>query len=367
MKRRNWILLAVLVLAMFALSGCGVPMEGVDVVNTQPEGFWQTFVVWPLANILISIDGFLAGLGVAYHWGWAIIAFTLLVKLITFPLTLQQIRGMQAQRDLQPRLQELQKKYGKDREKLAAEQMRLYQEAGVNPLSGCLPLLIQMPILFGLYAALVAVGPMLENAGFFWIPDLSYPQYSLGLNWIPALWEQGDYATLIGYLILPILLVVTQFIMQKWMTPTPMGTDDSQAKMTQNMTLFMTLFFGFFTLQVPAGLTLYWVTSNLLQMLQQWGVSKFFMKPAPAVAGAEGGSKTPATVDGKATKAGASQAGSSKAAGAAQTSSSGAKPSGANGSGSTRTTTAGASSAASGTTPAGKSGKPSNRPKAKGR
>lgn len=76
MKRRNWILLAVLVLAMFLLSGCGVPHEGVDVVNTQPDGPWQQFVVWPLANILIGISNFLAGIGVTYYWGWAIIVLT---------------------------------------------------------------------------------------------------------------------------------------------------------------------------------------------------------------------------------------------------------------------------------------------------
>lgn len=362
MKRRNWILLAVLILAMFLLSGCGVPMEGVDVVNSQPEGPWQTFVVWPLANILISIDTFLAGLGIVYHWGWAIITFTFIVKLITFPLTLQQTRGMQAQKNLQPRLQELQKKYGKDREKLAAEQMKMYQEAGVNPLSGCLPLVIQMPILFGLYAALVAVGPMLTNAGFYWIPDLSYPQYSMGLNWITELWNRGDYATLIAYLILPILLVVTQFVMQKWMTPTPAATsDDSSAKMTQNMSLVMTLFFGFFTLQVPAGLTLYWVTSNLLQMAQQWSVTKFFVKssPLPATAGAStasASSSTPVVVDSKATKVAAS--GTSKSA-----------PSSAGGNGSTTTR---AASGATGTTAApgtsnAKASKPTNRPKAKGK
>jgi YidC/Oxa1 family membrane protein insertase len=339
---------------MFALSGCGVPMEGADVVNSQPEGPWQTFVVWPLANILIGIDSFLAGLGIPYHWGFAIIIFTLIVKLITFPLTLQQTRGMQAQKDLQPRLQELQKKYGKDREKLAAEQMKLYQEAGVNPLSGCLPLLIQMPILFGLYAALVAVGPMMEDASFFWIPDLSYPQYSMGLNWIPALWNQGEYATLIGYLILPVLLVVTQFVMQKWMTPTPAATDAGQAKMTQNMSLVMTLFFGFFTLQVPAGLTLYWVTSNLLQMLQQWSVTKFFLKkpavPAAAGAGASSAStSTPVVVDSKASKVNATPG----------TSKSSPSSAGANGGSTTTRTASGAAGA--------KASKPANRPKAKGK
>lgn len=348
MKRRTWLLLAVLVVAMFALGGCGVPQTGVDVTATQPDGPWQTFVVWPLANILIGIDGFLAGANIPYHWGFAIIVFTFLVKLLTFPLTLQQTKSMQAQKDLQPRLQELQKKHGKDREKLAAEQMKLYQEAGVNPLSGCFPMLIQMPILFGLYAALVAVGPKLQNASFFWIPDLSYPQYHLGLGWITVLWNNGEIALLLGYLVLPILLIVTQFVMQKWMTPTPVGTDDSQAKTTQNMTLVMTLMFGFFTLQVPAGLTLYWVTSNLLQMLQQWTVTRYFTKSHPAAAGAGGG----VVVDSKATKTPAPSNGS------------GNKLEANNG---TNSAASAAQPAASGATSSAKSGKPSNRPKAKGK
>jgi YidC/Oxa1 family membrane protein insertase len=304
LKRRQWIIVATLMLAMLALSGCGVPTEGVDVTTVQPNGFWETFVVWPLANILIWLNGILLGWGIPYHWGWAIILFTLMVKLLTFPLNLTQIRGMQAQKELQPRLQELQKKFGKDRERLAQEQMKLYQEAGVNPLSGCLPLLIQMPILFGLYAALVAIGPFLINASFFWIPDLAFPSYAIGMAWIPEAWQAGDYATLVAYLILPVLLVVTQFVMQKWMTPTPTG-DSSQAALTQNMTLIMTFFFGWFTLQVPAGLTLYWVTSNVLQMLQQWVVTRYFMRPstpAVATAGAGNGGSAPVTIDGKADK-----------------------------------------------------------------
>jgi hypothetical protein len=193
-KRRSWILLGVLVAAMFVLAGCGVPFEGVDVATVPPDGPWQTFVVWPLANVLLWLDGVLKGAGVPYHWGFTIILFTLLVKLITFPLSLTQIRSMEAQKTLQPQLQDLQKKYGKDREALAQAQMKLYQESGVNPLSGCLPLVIQMPILFGLYAALVAVGPNLKNAAFFWIPDLSFPSNAIGLSWIPEAWQAGDYA-----------------------------------------------------------------------------------------------------------------------------------------------------------------------------
>lgn len=271
MKRKHILWLLMLGLLLVLLSGCGVDRNGVDVMTTAPNGLWQTIVVWPLAKALIYIDHFLAGANVPYHWGFAIITFTLIVRLVMFPLTVSQIRGMQAQKELQPKLQALQKKYGKDREKMVAEQTRLYQEAGVNPLSGCLPLVLQMPVLFGLYAALVATGPSLQNSSFFWIPDLSFPHYSKGMGWVTELFNAGEYGRLIGYLILPALLMVSQFVMQKWMSPAPApGTDDSQANMMKQMSLMMTLMFGVFTIQVPSGLTLYWVTSNLLQMLQQW-------------------------------------------------------------------------------------------------
>lgn len=271
MKRKHILWLLMLGLLLVLLSGCGVNQSGVDVMTTPPDGLWQTLVVWPLAKALIYIDKFLVDANVPYHWGFAIIIFTLIVRIVMFPLTLSQIRGMQAQKELQPKLQELQKKYGKDREKLVAEQTRLYQEAGVNPLSGCLPLVLQMPVLFGLYAALVATGPSLKNSAFFWIPDLSFPSYTQGMGWVTELFNAGEYGRLIGYLILPILLMISQFVMQKWMSPAPApGSNDSQMKMMQQMSLMMTAMFGIFTIQVPAGLTLYWVTSNLLQMLQQW-------------------------------------------------------------------------------------------------
>lgn len=320
MKRKQWLLLAALLIALFVLAGCGVSREGVNVEAVAPSGPWQTFVVWPLAKSLIWLARLFEGWGVQYYWGFAIIAFTIIIKIITFPLTLTQIRGMQAQKELQPKIQELQKKYGKDREKLSKAQMELYQEAGVNPLSGCLPLLIQMPILFGLYAALIALGDMLSNAAFFWIPDLAIPQYTGGLSWIPEFFRAGTempagyeylgmsgYYLLIAYLILPVLLVASQFAMQKWMTPTTAPTGD-QPGMMQQLPLMMTFMFGFFTLQVPAGLTLYWVTSNFLQMFQQWaitsdrfrlsGTGKVEAKLANSTIGADDGADV---VDGEAT------------------------------------------------------------------
>ena len=294
-RRTKYLILPTLVVAAFVLSGCGVPIGGVDITTTPPDGWWQTLIVWPLGHSLIWLNDILVNINMPYHWGFAIILFTIIVKIVTFPLTVSQIRGMQAQKELQPRIQELQKKYGKDREKISQEQMKLYQEAGVNPLSGCLPLIIQMPVLFGLYAALIAIGPLLESANFLWIPDLAIPRYHEGLSWIPREFNAGNYSMLAAYLVLPALLMASQFFMQKWMTPAqPQTTDSSNpmAGMGKQMTLMMTLMFGFFTLQVPAGLTLYWVTSNLLQMLQQWvvtderfGISKPIASLATATAG----------------------------------------------------------------------------------
>ncbi|MFN8442224.1 MAG: YidC/Oxa1 family membrane protein insertase [Caldilineaceae bacterium] len=292
MKRKHILLLLILVVAAFMLSGCGVPREGVDVMKQDPQGFWQQIIVWPLAKSLIFLNDLLTKANFPFHWGFAIILFTVLVKVITLPLTISQIRGMQAQKDLQPKIQELQKKYKGDREKIAQEQMRLYQEAGVNPLSGCLPLLIQMPILIGLYAALVANSQLLTGSQWFWIPDLSFPHYSEGMKWLTTSFQAGEYLKLVSYLILPILLVASQFWMQKTMTPT---STDPQAQSMQQVSLMMTFMFGFFTLQVPAGLTLYWVTSNLLQMLQQWAFSRSGLTTTttPATVAVGAGENTP--------------------------------------------------------------------------
>jgi YidC/Oxa1 family membrane protein insertase len=293
-RNSRLIIILLLILAALLLSGCGVPMEGSDVTTTEPSGLWQSLVVWPLAKTLIWLNGILEGARIPYSWGFTIILFTFLIKVVTFPLTYTQLKGMQAQRAIQPRMQEIQKKYANDKNRLAQEQMKIYNEAGVNPLSGCLPLLIQMPILFGLYAALVAIGPNLEGARFFWIPDLAFPTRTQGMSWITEAFSAGEFAFLAAYLVLPILLMISQFAMQKWMTPTPVS-NDAQGKTTQQITLVMTFMFGFFTLQVPAGLTLYWVTSNLLQMAQQG----YMMRNTDMYA-------APAVIDGKAeVKAGA--------------------------------------------------------------
>lgn len=231
---------------------------------------WQAFVQL-IADALTWISTLLAGYGVEYSFGFAIIVFTLAFKLVTLPLTFHQLRASKAMQELQPEIQKLQKKYKDEREKLSKAQMELYKEAGVNPLGGCLPMLVQMPIWFALYRALFNLADQgVLNEGFFWIPSLAEPR---DLSWIWPLPETAEgWVTVAALLVLPILTVATQLVVQKMMTPPTTG-DSQQAMMGQMMTL-MPFMFGFFALQVPQGLVLYWVTSNIFMLIQQYLITR---------------------------------------------------------------------------------------------
>jgi YidC/Oxa1 family membrane protein insertase len=236
---------------------------------------WDSLVVTPLTQGLIFLNDLIQGMGIPYSWGFAIILFTLIMKAVTLPLNLQQARSMKATQELQPKLEELKKKYAKDKEKLSQAQMELYREHGVNPMGGCLPMLIQLPILFGLYQALYKLASTGEIVGqrFFWIPDLAFPNREIGIKWVwPPAPEFIGWAAAVLYVILPVLTVVTQIAMQRMTTSSAASKDPQQAAMQQTM-LFMPFMFGFITLQVPAGLTLYWVTSNLFSMIQQYFIT----------------------------------------------------------------------------------------------
>jgi YidC/Oxa1 family membrane protein insertase len=216
----------------------------------DPTATWNALIVSPLADglrFLYSIFG---------NYGIAIIVFTFLVRVVMLPLSMQQLRSSKAMQELQPQIAALQKKYGKDKEKLSQEQMKLYKEAGVNPLAGCLPTLIQMPIWIGLYSALsiLATTPEFQTP-FLWIANLA------------AMPNTSDILGNLSDFILPVITVVTQFITQKMMTPT---TQDPQTQSMNSMMSIMPLMFGFFCLQVPAGLVVYWVASNLFSMIQQY-------------------------------------------------------------------------------------------------
>ncbi len=237
----------------------------------------HTIFVEPLVFLLETFNRFFVALGVPYTYGFAIIAVTLFLRLLMLPLTLKSMSSMRKMQELQPQIEALKKKYKNDQQKLLQAQQELYREAGVNPLGGCLPMLIQMPILFGFYYAVreLAQSGQLVNQPFFWIPDLAFPDISKGLSWLWPLPPSVGWDMAIRYLILPILLVITQILTQKLSTAQSSASDNPQAKAMNQMMWLMSLMFFYITLTVPSALTLYWVTSNILGVLQQLYVNRF--------------------------------------------------------------------------------------------
>lgn len=231
---------------------------------------WQAFVDL-IASGLVFFNDTLVSFGVPYSFGFAIILFTVVIKLLTFPLNQIQMKSARAQQELQPKLKVLQKKYANDKEKLAQAQMALYKEAGVNPLGGCLPMLVQMPVWIALYQALYNLSSqnVALKEGFFWIPSLAGPvaNQAAGISWLWPLPPAVGWADAIAYLVLPVLLVVSQLYMQRMMTP---QTDDPQMKSMNQAMMFMPFMFGYFALVVPSGLSLYWFVNNILSMAQQY-------------------------------------------------------------------------------------------------
>lgn len=227
-------------------------------------------------NVLELLNDLLEKAHVPYSYGFAIIALTVLVKAATFPLSMKQVQSTVAIQALQPRIKDLQAKYASDAETLQLETAKLYRDAGVNPLAGCLPTLATIPVFIGLYRALtLAAEDNLLDQQFFWIPSLSGPvslasqAAGTGLAWLfpfvdghpPIGWGPA-----VSYLVLPVLLVVSQYASQRIISP---PQQDANAGQAQAILKFLPLMIGWFSLNVPAGLTLYWFVNNLLSTGQQ--------------------------------------------------------------------------------------------------
>ncbi|MBC7812754.1 MAG: YidC/Oxa1 family membrane protein insertase [Burkholderiales bacterium] len=214
----------------------------------------------------------------------AIIVATILTRLLTWPLTIQQTRSQRAMQEVQPKLKKLQEKHKNDREKLASEQMALYKEHGVNPFGGCIPLIIQFPILIAFYQAIIhslAATPiqLIDMAGRIMIPSL---EHLLPLNniWLGMDLTKSPSENPVFAYALPVIVVVTSYLQSKLMTPpTPKSDDEDEkpnqaAAMTQSMTTVMPLMLGFFALSFSAGLSIYFVVSNLMGIVQYAAMGK---------------------------------------------------------------------------------------------
>ncbi len=276
---------------------------------------WDTLIINPMVNILLLIYG------VVGNFGLAIILFTILIRLITHPLSVQQIRSGQKMQEMQrsKAYQELQKKYKDDKAKLQQEQMRMYQEMGINPLGSCLPTLVQFPIIIGLYQAVIRVlgGAPMQMVDLYkhvyqfspfdkLIPISKLIPIDNQFLWMDLSQPERIYVLGYGIPLLAIVVVATTWLQSKLMTP-PSQPGDQGAQMTQMMNLYMPIFMGYLAWTFAAGLSLYFVTSNIVTIVQYAAMGKVDWsnilpgkKSAPAV---ESKASTPSLSGEKALKA----------------------------------------------------------------
>lgn len=214
---------------------------------------WLTIIAKPIFWLLTQIHSFVN------NWGWSIVILTILIKLLFFPLSAASYKSMARMKEVQPRLLQMKEQYKNEPQQLNKAMMEMYRKEKINPLGGCLPVLVQIPVFISLYWVLLSSVEMRNAPWIGWIHDLSAPD--------------RFFSDLIGLSIpigiLPIVMAVSMYIQTK-LNPTP--PDPIQAKVMQIMPLvFSVMFFAF-----PAGLVLYWVVNNILSIAQQWQINKMF-------------------------------------------------------------------------------------------
>jgi YidC/Oxa1 family membrane protein insertase len=204
------------------------------------------------------------------NYGVAILLLTFLVKLILFPLTRKSQTSMFKMQQLQPLISQLKEKYKGDKQRMGQEQMKLFKQHGVNPMSGCMPIMLQMPVFFALFRTLQLSFEMRQAPFVSWIKDLSKPDTLLQLPFsLPFL---GD-----GLNLLPIVMGIASFVQMR-LTPKTVSGDDPQARMQQRMMQMMPIIFPFILYTMPSGLTLYWTTSTLISIVEQMFIRRSIKK-----------------------------------------------------------------------------------------
>ena len=238
---------------------------------------WDTLIVQPFTNVLLMITMLVKNFGVA------IILFTILIKLITYPLTARQMKSSQAMQDMQksPRYLKMQEKYKDNKEKLAEEQMKLYKELGVSPFGSCLPMLIQLPVIFGLYQSIMramASTPLelvkLERMIYPFLDPTKVLPIQNRFLWMDLGQPERLMVGGIGIPVLTILVVLSTVVQTRVMQPPSEGGNDQAAAMTNSMTMTMPILMGVMAYQFSAGLALYFVVSNLTTIAQYAAMGK---------------------------------------------------------------------------------------------
>ena len=256
---------------------------------------WETIIVTPFTNALLMIYKVIGG-----NFGIAIILFTILIRVITHPLMASQIKGSTKMQEMQnsKEWQEIQKKYKDDKEKLAQEQMKYYKEIGYNPLSSCLPSIIQIPLIFGLYQSIMramAASPeqllTLTRTVYSFIPTGNLLPLNSKFLWMNLGQPERIYAFGVAIPFLAIIVAITTYIQSKVTMPPSTNPKDQGAMMGKMMTLYMPLLLGYFALTFASGLSVYFIVGNLIGIAQyallgkvNWRALLPGQKTAPALA-----------------------------------------------------------------------------------
>lgn len=258
MKKRVFLVIG-LIFVIALLSGC---TEIKQPITSESEGFWNEYIVYPLSLFIIKVAEFAGG-----SFGLSIILVTIIIRLFLLPLMIKQTKSSKAMQAIQPEMQKLREKYSskdqKTQQKLQQETMALFQQHGVNPLAGCFPLIIQMPILIGFYHAITRTREIADH-NFLWF-DLGAPD---------------------PIYLLPLIAGVTTFIQQKMMMA---GTANQNPQMAMMLWL-MPIMIIVFAINFPAALSLYWVVGNIFMIVQTYFIKGPELKNAKAT-GSAGGAK----------------------------------------------------------------------------
>lgn len=235
---------------------------------------WDSLIIEPSINVLLFIYQLVGNFGIA------IILFTLLIRLLTHPLTVQQLKGTQRMQELQnnKRWIDIQKKYKNDKEKLSQEQMKIYKELGINPFASCLPTLIQFPVIIGLYQSVIkslAATPieLIELTRYIY-PSLIDASGLIPLNsqflWMNLGQPERLYLPFLsfGIPVLAIIVTGTSYLQSKLMKPPSTNPNDQSEMMGNMMTLYMPFLMGYLALTLSSGLALYFLVSNIVGILQ---------------------------------------------------------------------------------------------------
>jgi len=275
--------------------------DAVDAAGTAAAGSgngWFGFMAVPIEGLLQLIHTAFVGVGMnGNSWGVSIIVLTVLIKLLTYPLTKTQLESTTKMQMLQPTIKDVQAKYQSNPEIMNQKVSEIYQKNEVNPLAGCVPAIIQLPVFVGLYRAVLNLAKEDKlNEPFLWLPNLEGPTYgadpATANQWITSGWVDGvpslGWEDTLAFLSIPILLVITQTISQQLMQPKNQ-TPEQEAQQNNPVIKLLPLLIAWFSVNVPAALGIYWVINNLVTTALTVQIRSSLDSNPPSLGAASGG------------------------------------------------------------------------------